>query len=243
MNYIANVLTLCSLFCGFLSIILSLESHFTFAAWAIILSVVFDGLDGQVARRNPVPSELGKQLDSLVDVVAFGVAPSILGYVFIYKKFYMWAIVVLCAYLICSVWRLAKYNLTPKDKMVYNFIGLPTTASGAILAAFFLIYRRKEDMFIPDFVPHILGPQYIQIIFLVLVSILAYLMISRVKYLNMDGFKKLFGRQLFLAVFVAAGVIGAFGYLKKAGIAVFIFFLIYLIFSPFVVKRLNSVNR
>jgi len=81
MNYLANFLTVLSLFFGFLSIIFSLESHFTFASWAIILSVIFDGLDGQVARKNPVPSEFGKELDSLADVVSFGIAPSILGYI------------------------------------------------------------------------------------------------------------------------------------------------------------------
>ena len=69
MNYLANSLTILSLFFGFISIVFSLESHFTFACWSIILSVLFDGLDGQVARKNPTPSEFGKELDSLVDVI------------------------------------------------------------------------------------------------------------------------------------------------------------------------------
>lgn len=84
MNLLANFLTGLSLIGGFAAIIYSLEGHFTFACWAIILSVIFDGLDGQIARKNPVPSEFGKELDSLVDVVSFGIAPLILGYVFVY---------------------------------------------------------------------------------------------------------------------------------------------------------------
>ncbi len=90
-NFLANLLTGSSLLFGFVSIIFSLEGHFTFASWAIILSVVFDGVDGQVARKNPQPSAFGKELDSLVDVVSFGIAPSILGYVFIYQSFHFLA--------------------------------------------------------------------------------------------------------------------------------------------------------
>ena len=63
MNQLANLLSTLSLIFGFISIIFSLESQFTFASWAILLSVVFDGLDGQVARKNPTPREFGKELD------------------------------------------------------------------------------------------------------------------------------------------------------------------------------------
>ena len=239
-NLAANILTVLSLFCGFASMIFSLEGCFTPACWAIILSVILDGLDGQVARKNPVPSELGKQLDSLVDVVAFGVAPSILGYVFIYKHFKFGAAVALFAYLICSVWRLAKYNLTPKSEMLNHFIGLPTTASGALLASFILIYRKQEDMMIPEFVPDLLSPQFTPFIFLVLVLLLAFLMVSRVPYLNLDGFKQFAGSKFKLAIFVLVAALSAAGAFKKAGVVLFSLFLIYLIFSPFVVKRLNS---
>ena len=123
MNFLANTLSFLSLAFGFISIIFSLESHFTFSSWAIILSVIFDGLDGQVARRNPVPSEFGKELDSLVDVVSFGIAPSILGYVFVYRNFHFWATLALFGYLVASVMRLAKYNITPKQEMANHFIG------------------------------------------------------------------------------------------------------------------------
>jgi len=237
---LANLLSILSLFCGFISVILSLENHFTFAAWAIILSAVFDGLDGQVARLNPIPSEFGKELDSLVDVVAFGIAPSILGYVFIYKEFQALATVSLFIYLVCSVWRLAKYNITPKGEMSFNFIGLPTTASGGMLASFILIYRRKENMMIPEFVPRILSPEFTPVIFFVLVSALALLMISRIPYLNLDGFKKMFGRKTPLVAFFLCAIIVACGVFSKAGIAMFGLFLIYLLFSPFVVKRLGK---
>jgi CDP-diacylglycerol--serine O-phosphatidyltransferase len=239
MNYFANFLTILSLFFGFISIIFSLVGQFTFAAWSIILSVIFDGLDGQVARLNPVSSELGKQLDSLADVVSFGVAPSVLGYVFIYKQFHSWAVIVLFIYLLCSVWRLAKYNITPKEELLNCFIGLPTTVSGAVLASFILIYRKQEDMLLPEFVPDILSPQFTPVIFLVLVLVLAFLMVSRIRYLNLDGFKQLFGNKTRLAVSIIFILLIPGAFLKKLGTTLFIFCSIYLLFSPVVVKRLK----
>lgn len=231
MNYLANLLTVLSLVFGFVSIIFSLESHFTFACWAIILSVVFDGLDGQIARRNPVPSEFGKQLDSLVDVISFGIAPSILGYIFVYRDFYFFATLALFIYLFCSVFRLAKYNVTPKEKLVTYFYGLPTTVGGGMLASFILIYRKKQDGILPASIP---------LVFLFLVLLLAFLMVSRIKYLNLDGLKELAGRKIKLSILALFILIVAAAVLRKAGIAVFTLFLVYLLFSPFVVKRLNN---
>jgi CDP-diacylglycerol--serine O-phosphatidyltransferase len=230
MNYLANILTVLSLICGFVSIIFSLESHFTFACWAIIFSVIFDGLDGQIAKRNPVPSEFGRELDSLVDVISFGIAPSILGYIFVYQAFYFWATSALFIYLFCSVFRLAKYNITPKKKLVNYFYGLPTTVSGGIVASFVLIYRRKQDS---------LAPQHIPLIFIFIVLILAFLMVSRVRYLNLDGLKQLLGERIILVTSVLVIPLIIAACLKKAGIATFTLFLIYLLFCPFVVKRLD----
>ena len=232
MNYFANFLTLLSLACGFVSIIFSIEGHFTFSCWAIILAVILDGFDGQIARKNPIPNDFGKELDSLVDVVSFGIATSILGYIFIYRAFYFWASLALFIYLSCSVMRLAKYNITPKDKMVNYFYGLPTTVSGGILASFILIYRKGKDIS-----PL---PQSIPIIFLFIVLFLAFLMVSRVRYLNLDGLKQFFGRKTKLTVLVLAILLFFAIFLRKAGVAIFTLFLIYLLFSPFVVKRLNG---
>jgi CDP-diacylglycerol---serine O-phosphatidyltransferase len=231
-NSLANLLTVLSLFFGFISIIFSIEGHFTFAAWAIILSVIFDGLDGQVARQNPVPSSFGKELDSLVDVVSFGIAPSVLGYIFIYRAFYFWATLALFVYLFCSVMRLAKYNITPKETMVNYFYGLPTTVSGGVLASFILMFRRGKDIS-----PL---PQAVPIVFLFTVLLLAFLMVSRVRYLNLDALKQLFAAKTKLAVLLLFFLLFLAVILRKAGVSMFMLFLIYLIFSPFVVKRVNS---
>jgi len=222
MNLLANFLTGLSLIGGFAAIIYSLEGHFTFACWAIILSVIFDGLDGQIARKNPVPSEFGKELDSLVDVISFGIAPSILGYVFVYREFYFWATLVLFIYLTCSVLRLAKYNITPKEKLVNYFYGLPTTVSGGVLASFILIFRKHRDLSPPP------------VIFLFIVLTLAILMVSRIKYLNLDGLKQVLGKSMPLLL-----VIALISIIFLPEITIFALFIIYLLFSPFVVKFLH----
>jgi CDP-diacylglycerol--serine O-phosphatidyltransferase len=231
MNFWANFLTTLSLVCGFISVIFSLEGHFTFASWSIIFSVIFDGLDGQVARLNPLPSEFGKQLDSLVDVVAFGIAPAILGYIFVYKDFYFLGVLALLIYLFCCVMRLAKYNITAKEVMDNCFIGLPTTASGGVLASFILIYRRYTQAPPP-------------ILFLLLVLILAILMVSKIKYLNLDGLMQLFRTSLIPALIVLLIILLALFifYLTTSvllpEIAILTILALYLVFSPLIAPKI-----
>jgi CDP-diacylglycerol--serine O-phosphatidyltransferase len=222
MKPLANLLTGLSLVGGFVSILFSLERHFTLACWAILLSVVFDGLDGQIARLNSVSSEYGKQLDSLVDVIAFGIAPAVLGYIFIYQQFYLWATPALFAYLACSVVRLAKYNLIPKEKLSHFFCGLPTTAAGGVLASFILVYRKYVQLPTPG-------------VFLLLVLLLAVLMVSHIKYINLDGLKSV-ALSVKIAFFILAGI----GVIFRPEITLFSSFVIYLIFSPFMVKSIAS---
>ncbi|MCX5709117.1 MAG: CDP-diacylglycerol--serine O-phosphatidyltransferase, partial [Candidatus Omnitrophica bacterium] len=174
MNYLADLLSYSSLFCGFLCVVLSLEGHFVLACWLILLAVIFDGLDGQVARLNQVPSEFGKELDSLIDVVSFGMAPAILAYIFIYRDFYVLSVLSLFVYLLACVIRLARYNITPKHGPANCFSGLPTTAGGGMLAAFVLMSIRRG---------HANLPQYSPLLFLVMVLILSCLMVSRIRYL------------------------------------------------------------
>jgi CDP-diacylglycerol--serine O-phosphatidyltransferase len=229
-NLLANLLTSASLLLGFASLLFSLRHDFTFACWSIIIAVVLDGLDGQVARKNPIASPFGKEFDSLVDVVSFGIAPAVLGYMFVYREFYLYAATALFLYLFSSVVRLAKYNITPKVELVNYFYGLPTTASGGMLASFILIFRKKEGILVPASLP---------VIFVALVLLLAFLMVSRARYLNLDGLKRLLGSKAkFTLLILGALLIPAF-FLRKAGVSIFTLFSIYLIFSPVVVKRLK----
>jgi len=228
-NYLANLITGFSLAFGFVSILCSLEKHFTYACWAIIMSVIFDGIDGQIARKNPKPCDFGKELDSLVDVISFGIAPSILGYTFVYHDFNFFAPFALFFYLVCSVIRLAKYNVTPKDKLSNYFYGLPTTVSGGAVAAFILIYRRYTQSPPP-------------VVFLLLVVIFALLMISKVRYANLENIRLLCRKPLagFMVLCIVVLAVGSF-YLATSvflpEVAIFTLFVIYLI-SPFLLPKI-----
>lgn len=224
MKQLANILTSLSLLCGFISILFSLEGHFTFAAWTILVSVLLDGLDGQIARKNASTSEFGKELDSLVDVVAFGIAPALLGYIFICRTFHAWATMALFGYLLSSVMRLAKYNITPKEEMRNYFYGLPTTVSGGIIASFILLYRKYGR----------LPPS---LIFFVLVLILTFLMVSRIRYLNLDGLVQVIGKNMVMFLVIMIPCLIFF-----PEITIFSIFLIYLLFSPFVVKSVDGLK-
>ncbi len=229
MNQLANLLTILSLFSGFLSIFLSFSGQFTFAAYAVILSVCLDGFDGYVARSAKVSSEFGRELDSLVDAVSFGVAPVLLGQAFIYKDLYQFAIAVLFIYLVCAVVRLARYNISTKGMQDNYFHGLPTTISGGLLASFVLIHRKAN---FPA------GSATTFFIFLVL--LLSFLMVSQVCYLNLKGLRQALGEVL-KPVLISLFIILCVALCRdKLGVALFSVLLIYLIFSPFVVKRLNN---
>ena len=77
-----NLFTAASLFCAFLSIVQAMDQNFSFAALMILLSMIFDGMDGRVARLTHTQSEFGVQFDSIADMTAFGVAPALVMYKF-----------------------------------------------------------------------------------------------------------------------------------------------------------------
>lgn len=223
MNQLANFITGLTLASGFISVVFSLEGHFTFASWSVLAAVIFDGLDGQVARMCSITSNFGKEMDSLSDVVAFGIAPSILGYTFIFHhKFYNLGVIAFLFYLVCSVTRLAKFNITPKEKLANYFYGVPTTVSGGLLASYILLYRR-----------YVLPPQ--QVVFLIAVLALSFFMVSKVRYLNLDGLYKILGKKVILVLSVILVLI-----ILVPEITIFSIFLSYFLFCPAVVKKFYS---
>ena len=98
-----NLFTSASLFCGFYSIIASFKEHFVPASIAILFAVVFDGLDGRIARLTNTTSKFGAEYDSLSDVIAFGVAPSLLAYC--WATVYLREMGLACCFFVRFVWR------------------------------------------------------------------------------------------------------------------------------------------
>ncbi len=188
-NVLASLFTTMNLYLGTMSIFASIGLEFEKAAYCIIGAIVFDALDGTVARLTKSTSEFGKELDSLCDMVSFGVAPAVLVFMeYLPAGFHLpvsphtesvvsgtgsyMAIV----YVICAALRLARFNTYQTEKRDF-FIGLPSPAAGGMLASFVLFLQYYE----PSLENHQLG----SFAFIALgptAVILALLMVSSVRY-------------------------------------------------------------
>jgi len=151
---IPNFLTVMNLIGGLLSIIMIMNGNYIWAGLFIFIAAVFDYLDGTAARLLNAYSELGKQLDSLADVISFGVAPGILMFRMLYigcatgcNVLEQLHITPYFALLIpvCSALRLAKFNIDLRQEV--NFIGLPTPANALFFASIPLILYLQPQLF------------------------------------------------------------------------------------------------
>ena len=130
----ADIITIANALLGFASIIMTLEGQIENALGFILLAVVADGADGAVARYSGY-GVLGANLDSLSDVISFGVAPAVVAFVSLSNLGYL-AWVLPGFFMICGTLRLARFNVTGKKD---GFEGVPITAGGFIVALFILV--------------------------------------------------------------------------------------------------------
>ncbi len=130
--FIPNAMTLGNLVCGVLSIQFTINNDFTTAALFILIAGLLDRYDGTVARYLNINSDLGKELDSLCDLVSFGVAPSILIFsMYNLDSFGAIGYIPLIIFPVAGAFRLARYNCSEFNNV---FTGIPITISGSILA-------------------------------------------------------------------------------------------------------------
>lgn len=171
---VANIFTFGNLSCGLLSLTMTLAAasqnnseYYKLACAFILLAGIIDRYDGRVARALKVSSELGKELDSLADLVSFGVAPSILAYnlINIGPDFKFVSYILLLIFPIAGAYRLARYNLSTFDG---NFRGIPITVAGMFMALYFLILL-------------LLNVSSNPILTIILMLLGSYLMVSNVK--------------------------------------------------------------
>ncbi|SFC94233.1 CDP-diacylglycerol--serine O-phosphatidyltransferase [Clostridium uliginosum] len=137
---IPNIFTFINLSCGVVSILSVMNHNYIWAGLYILIAGLVDRYDGRVARFLNVSSELGKELDSLADLVSFGVAPSILIYIlFEFTKLGpngLLGLALLLLFPICGAFRLARYNSSDFDGV---FTGVPITIAGCFMAFFALL--------------------------------------------------------------------------------------------------------
>ena len=127
----ANLMTSGHLVAGFLALILAAQGEFAWAAGCVGVAAVLDSVDGLVARRSRAESEFGAQLDSLADLVSFGVAPAITVYLGVLEAVPVAGIGACLGFVLCGAWRLARFSLAGTSRRF--FVGLPIPPAGLIV--------------------------------------------------------------------------------------------------------------
>lgn len=209
-----NTLTLCGMFFGFFGIMSAINGNFLNAAWAIILANIFDGLDGWIARLTNTGTRFGIELDSLSDLVAFGVAPSVMMYKWALAPFGRlgWAAAFL--FVACGALRLARFNVQTGAPGSKAFKGLPIPGAASVLSSVVIFYYEFWTG-IPDPNP----------LFLALTILLSLLMVSTLKF---HGLKEVDFREKKPFWFLIIFVLILFVLLIHHSTAIFVFAMAYL---------------
>ncbi len=217
-----NIFTLVGVCIGLTSIKFAFDNKFEMAVIAIIVAGIIDGLDGRIARLIGGASKVGKELDSLTDVISFGVAPAFIMYFFVMKDLGRVGWLISLIYVVCVALRLARFNITSNADPSWKdhfFEGIPSPAGG-ILVLMPLIYSFSEIQLI-DVNNDIIVPSSFLII--------SVLLISKIPTYSL---KKIIVRRS-ITIFLLFGVILFFGLLLIFTFnTIFISGLIYLLIIP-----------
>jgi CDP-diacylglycerol---serine O-phosphatidyltransferase len=157
----ANILTMTNLSLGGFSVLTTLKGQLNVSLLLVFLAALVDRFDGAVARKLNIESELGKQLDSMSDIISFGVAPALLIYQSLLHEFGAPGAFFTILYIGCGAFRLARFNITENNGY---FSGLPITAAGVLLTLSYLTI-------------HYFPPQF----FIFLMITLSFLMVGTFK--------------------------------------------------------------
>jgi len=176
---IPNLLTTGNLFSGLASILFVFNENFLAAAIAILVALIFDILDGTSARLMKSTSQFGLQYDSLGDLISFGVAPGLVIYAWALNTPGMLGAAVMFAYVACGALRLARYNVSALANEGKPFTGLPIPGAAGVVAS--LVIFDNQVMALGETVRPIAG--------IVMSLVLAFLMVSTVKYRSVKELK------------------------------------------------------
>ncbi|GAB3488323.1 CDP-diacylglycerol--serine O-phosphatidyltransferase [Marinomonas epiphytica] len=176
-----NLFTTAALFSGFYSIIAAMNGEFSNAAVAIFISMVFDGLDGRVARMTRTQSAFGAEYDSLADMVSFGIAPALVAFTWALAPLGKVGWIAAFIYAVGAALRLARFNTMVGVEEKRYFTGLPSPAAAAIVAGIIWVANDKG-----------VAAESLSSLMALLVPIVGLLMVSNVKYrsfkdLNLKG--------------------------------------------------------
>ena len=222
LRWMPNILTLGNLTCGFMSVIFASfnsSEGYVVGAVLILVAALLDGLDGPVARWLGVSSPIGKELDSMADSVAFGVAPGYLAYVtylsgtsaVLFGRSIDLGVPIAAIFPVCAAYRLARFNIQSSPN---SFTGLPSPIAGMLVAL------------APICLPNVHIPKPL---FASMFSLVGFLMVSTVRYSKPQPFilKNLHGFKL-------AGLVVLFGLL----LLLFKFWVIFLFIGLYILSGL-----
>ena len=233
MYILPNLFTASGIFAGVFSMISAINGEFEKAAWLIMLALLFDGLDGRVARLTNTCSKFGMEFDSLADIVAFGAAPAILLYTYIGGEYGRYGVVVSALFVIFGAVRLARFNVMTHKTEPSVFIGVPIPTAAVFISMLVLLFERYATL---------RSEAYI-ILFLAIA--VALLMVSNIRY---PSFKKIdlhamHMRRSFIAIIFAALVVFLY---PIEGFA--LLFSLYILYGPvralvYVLRRVNRMKN
>lgn len=178
---IPNAVSLGNMVCGFTSILCVLHQRFEIAAWLIVAAMILDAFDGRLARMMKSSSKIGAQLDSMADLVTFGIAPSLLMASSCNRLpvSILWGIGLF--FMICSALRLVRFNTQKEDGANtprHFFTGLPTTLSGGTVAQLIILDHFVQARFHTNIVITLLP---------FITFVLAVFMVSKIPFFNITG--------------------------------------------------------
>lgn len=209
-----NLMTAVSLFLGILSVFASVKGEFDKAGIFIFLSLIFDGLDGRIARLTGTCSKFGVEFDSLADLVAFGVAPAMLVYFAAGHDFGKVGVLAAGFFVVFGAIRLARFNVQSECSEPNMFIGLPIPSAAVfmacwtvLLSTYGLLSEYRDALIIASFA-------------------VSMLMVSNIRYAS---FKKMqLSRQALMKIFVLVLVVLAvmFVYFLETLTAIITFFVL-----------------
>ncbi|MDC9726669.1 MAG: CDP-diacylglycerol--serine O-phosphatidyltransferase [Candidatus Thioglobus sp.] len=231
-----NILTTFGLFAGFFAIILATKGQYADAAIAIFVAMLWDGLDGRVARLTNTQSAFGEQYDSMADMVSFGVAPALLMYFYLFEGLSQVGWIGAFIYVAAGALRLARFNtqIGVQDKRYFQ--GLPSPAAAALIAG--LVWTKEMIG------PSAYDDQYLVIgAWIILVSA-GILMVSNVRYYSFKevNFK---GRSSFKLLLLATLILIVVSLWPSA--ILFIFFFTYavsgLVLTTIEVRKKRALKK
>jgi CDP-diacylglycerol--serine O-phosphatidyltransferase len=215
---VPSLLTSGCLFCGLYAIIAAFNGDYLYAAVAIAIAVLFDGVDGKVARLTKTTSRFGVEYDSLSDLVSFGVAPAILVFAWALQPYGKYGWLAVFFYVACGALRLARFNVQVDTVESRYFRGLPTPgAAGLIVATVFLLYRFDVQ------------GEVTNLFILLMIYLLAFLMVSNIRYPSFKNLELLRRKPFYTLVAVVLVIVVV---VAEPAIVLFIFAAIYLLLGP-----------